>query len=324
MGKLLSLLSRDDSNCCAAKSYDVFLDFENAAPTDTEREVYDEVERVLKESEIVLDEIQIYKGANKEIREAIADPSPEVQAKAWSAVLPLVMKLRRCYEHSLELDKIVPKLLGQLVGGKLNPTQHLETQQALVKQLAEILEFVLKFDEYKMKTPAIQNDFSYYRRIVSRQRVDSTENMLVSTELANRMSLFYAHATPMLKVLSEATSKFVNDNADDVQNTTETLGTMAKVCLRMLENPKLLQQIEREETQMLVLRVMVGLVILYDHVHPVGAFARGAHVDVKGCVRLLQAQPAIKAEPLLNALRYTTKHLNEENTPKNIRNMLAA
>jgi len=61
MGKLLSLLSRDDSNCCAAKSYDVFLDFENAAPTDTEREVYDEVERVLKESEIVLDEIQIYK-----------------------------------------------------------------------------------------------------------------------------------------------------------------------------------------------------------------------------------------------------------------------
>ncbi|KNC22434.1 hypothetical protein FF38_08858 [Lucilia cuprina] len=322
MGKLLSLLARDDSNCCTAKSYDVFLDFENAAPTETEREIYEEVERVLKESEAVLEEIQVYKGAGKEIREAIADPS--LQEKAWSAVLPLVIKLKRCYEHSLELEKIVPKLLGQLVGGKLNPTQHLETQQALVKQLAEILEFVLKFDEHKMKTPAIQNDFSYYRRIVSRQRIDATNNMLVPTELANRMSLFYAHATPMLKVLSEATSKFVNDNADDVENTTETLGTMAKVCLRMLENPKLLQQIEREETHLLVLRVMVGLVILYDHVHPVGAFARGAHVDVKGCVRLLQAQPAIKAEPLLNALRYTTKHLNEENTPKNIRNLLAA
>uniref|UniRef100_T1H1S9 CYRIA/CYRIB Rac1 binding domain-containing protein n=1 Tax=Megaselia scalaris TaxID=36166 RepID=T1H1S9_MEGSC len=138
------------------------------------------------------------------------------------------------------------------------------------------------------------------------------------------MSLFYAHATPMLKVLSEATSKFVHDNSNDVENTTETIGTMAKVCLRMLENPKLLQQIEREETHLLVLRVMVGLVILYDHVHPVGAFVRGAHVDVKGCVRLLQAQPAVKAEPLLNALRYTTKHLNEENTPKNIRNLLAA
>lgn len=88
-----------------------------------------------------------------------------------------------------------------------------------------------------MKTPAIQNDFSYYRRIASRQRLDQSHDLIVSTELANRMSLFYAHATPMLKVLSEATSKFVQDNSDNVDNTTETLGTMAKVCLRMLENP---------------------------------------------------------------------------------------
>lgn len=88
---------------------------------------------------------------------------------------------------------------------------------------------------FQMKTPAIQNDFSYYRRTVSRQRMDYNNQMLISTELANRMSLFYAHATPMLKVLSEATSKFVQDNANDVDNTTETIGTMAKVCLRMLE-----------------------------------------------------------------------------------------
>lgn len=89
-------------------------------------------------------------GAGKEIREAISDPTPEIQERAWNVVLPLVEKLRACYEHSLELERIVPKLLGQLVGGRLNPTQHLETQQALVKQLAEILEFVLKFDEYKV------------------------------------------------------------------------------------------------------------------------------------------------------------------------------
>lgn len=88
-------------------------------------------------------------GAGKEIREAIADPQ-QYQEKAWNAVLPLVTKLRRCYEHSIKLESIVPKLLSQLVGGRMNPTQHLETQQALVKQLAEILEFVLKFDEIKV------------------------------------------------------------------------------------------------------------------------------------------------------------------------------
>lgn len=94
--------------------------------------------------------VAIKQGAGKEIREAIADPQQQYQEKAWNAVLPLVNKLKRCYEHSIELERIVPKLLSQLVGGRLNPTQHLETQQALVKQLAEILEFVLKFDEFKV------------------------------------------------------------------------------------------------------------------------------------------------------------------------------
>lgn len=92
-----------------------------------------------------------------------------------------------------------------------------------------------------MKTPAIQNDFSYYRRSVSRGGIINVEphpdGPHISAELANRMSLFYAQATPMLKVLSEATSQFVNDNQQDLENTTETLSTMAKVCLRMLENP---------------------------------------------------------------------------------------
>jgi hypothetical protein len=62
MGKLLSLLARDDSNsCCTPKTYDVFLDFENAQPTENEKELYEEIERVLKESEVVLEEIQCYK-----------------------------------------------------------------------------------------------------------------------------------------------------------------------------------------------------------------------------------------------------------------------
>ena len=42
----------------------------------------------------------------------------------------------------------------------------------------------------------------------------------------------------------------------------------------------LIQRYRREETQSFVLRVMVGLVILYDHVHPVGAFVKAADVDV--------------------------------------------
>ncbi|KAK2094982.1 hypothetical protein P7K49_026398 [Saguinus oedipus] len=105
-------------------------------------------------------------------------------------------------------------LLGALTSTPYSPTQHLEREQALAKQFAEILHFTLRFDELKMTNPAIQNDFSYYRRTLSRMRINNVpaegENE-VNNELANRMSLFYAEATPMLKTLSDATTKFVSE-----------------------------------------------------------------------------------------------------------------
>lgn len=88
-------------------------------------------------------------------------------------------------------EKIVPQILMVLCSGNLTPKEHLETQQALVKQLAEILDFVLKFDDLKMNNPSIQNDFSYYRRTINRRRVDdnfdlfSKEGRLLPNELGN-------------------------------------------------------------------------------------------------------------------------------------------
>ena len=43
--------------------------------------------------------------------------------------------------------------------------------QATVKQFAQVLQFVLAFDEQKLKNPSIQNDFSYYRRTLSRLKM---------------------------------------------------------------------------------------------------------------------------------------------------------
>ncbi|GAB6026633.1 hypothetical protein CHUAL_013040 [Chamberlinius hualienensis] len=324
MGNLLRLLYRDD-----APKRDIFVDFENAQPTPEEEEAYYLVEATMKDAYEILYELQQYKGAGNEIREAIGNPRSEVlQDRAWAAVLPLVSKLKRFYEFSLKLAYLVPKILWELCSGDMTPMKHLETQQALVKQFAQILEFVLNFDDLKMTNPAIQNDFSYYRRTVSRLRMTNQElnedEMDVPNELANRMSLFYAHATPMLKMLSEATAKFVYDNKDiPIENTTETLGTMAKVCQRMVDNPSFSQRFKNEETVLFVLRVMVGLIILYDHVHPVGAFSKNSHVDIKGCIKVLKEQPPSSAEGLLNALRYTTKHLNDEGTPKHIKHLLS-
>ena len=40
------------------------------------------------------------------------------------------------------------------------------------------------------------------------------------------------------------------------------------------------ERMENEDTQMFCLRVMVGVIILYDHVHPVGAFDKSSGMEV--------------------------------------------
>lgn len=323
MGNLLRLLSRDDK-----PKYDVFVDFENAQPTESELEIYRQIEEILRQARDVLIDLQTYKGAGCEMREAIAGPGNEdLQRKAWDTVVPLVIRLKSFYQFSKKLENVIPRLLTVLCCGPLTPYEHLQTQQALVKQFAEILDFVLKFDSLKMTNPSVQNDFSYYRRTMSRIRIaneDRGSNKFEpSNEEANMMSLFYAQATPMLKVVSDATSQFVKNNGDkSINNTTETLATMAKVCQKMIENVDFRSRfLNEQDTVSFILRVMVGVIILYDHVHPEGAFVKSSHIDIKGSVRILKEQDDGN-ESLVNALRYTTKHLNDETTPKTIKLLL--
>uniref|UniRef100_A0A3B3TA40 CYFIP related Rac1 interactor B n=1 Tax=Paramormyrops kingsleyae TaxID=1676925 RepID=A0A3B3TA40_9TELE len=305
MGNLIKVLTRDiDHN-----AGNFFLDFENAQPTEAEREIWDQVDVVLKEARGILDDLQAYHGAGEAIREVRSLTNVQV------ATPPLCLT-----------EGALHGLLGALTSTRYTPTQHLEREQALAKQFAEILHFTLRFDELKMTNPAIQNDFSYYRRTLNRMRINNVpaegENE-VNNELANRMSLFYAEATPMLKTLSDATTKFVSENKNlPIENTTDCLSTMASVCKIMLETPEYRSRFASEETASFCLRVMVGVIILYDFVHPVGAFAKGSKIDMRGCIKVLRDQPRNSVEGLLNALRYTTKHLNDESTSKNIKAML--
>lgn len=327
MGNLLKLLTKEENDGCGSK-IDIFLDFENATPTESEKEVFDVVHSVLDVAPQILQELQGYPGAGEEIRQAISNAlNEELQEVAWRAVVPLVGKLKTFYEFALELEAVLPQLLYALCSGPESPIEHLERQQALAKQFAEILHFTLKFDDLKMTNPAIQNDFSYYRRTLSRRKManadDDNEGVQVTNEMANRMSLFYAYPTPLLKILSDATSKFVTENKSlPIENTTDCLSTLANLCRTMIENPDFSARVANQETYLFCLRVMVGLIILYDHVHPVGAFAKTSNIDIKASIKVLKDQPQGTVDGLLNALRYSTKHLNDETTPKTIRGLL--
>lgn len=318
MGKLLSILRNPN-----AKDADVFVDFENAQPTEMEEETYRGVEHVLENAKAILEDIQGYRGAMAEIREAINNPqSDDAQQKSWDAVQKHVGNLKSYYEFSKELESIVTQLLAQLCSGDMTSNEHLEQQQALFRQFAQMLDFTLSFDEAKMVTPAVQNDFSYYRRRSNQQKMlgdsgGARENgggegasEELTGEIQGRMSLFFAESRPMMKSVSDTTSRFVAENKDiPIENTTETLAKMAAICRVMITNGVYRERLVNGETVMFILRVMVGVLILYDHVHPNGAFLKNPNIEMDKFVKVLKQHAA--NTNLLDALKYTSKHFNE-------------
>lgn len=327
MGNLLKALN-DKNGKKAGDAF--FVDFEGAAPTPEEQETFDKVKAVLDRAESVLGELEGYNGAGESIRQAISNPKDEgKQTTAWDAVCPLVTKLKSFYDYSAEVEAALPELLLALCAE--SPVETLEKKQSLAKQTAEILSFVLKFDDLKMNKPEIQNDFSYYRRTLSRLKMQdpgSDDSAVVNNEEANRMSLFYAYPTPMLRSVSEATTKFVTENKEiPLENTTDCLATMCLLCRIMVEQSNYYDRFtDKASTIQFCQRVMVACVILYDHVHHVGAFKKGSSIDVKNTIKALKMHNEANegfTTSMMNALRYTTKHLNDDDTPKNIKTLLA-
>jgi len=300
---------------------DIFLDLENAKPNDTEKEIYNQVAAVLNKGPTILEKLSGYTGCEDFIRKAITTPGPENEDAAWAAVVPAVEQLREFYDFSLELDVCFPKLLVALC--KTNPKENIGAQQALAKQLADVFDFVLRFDDLKMVNPAIQNDFSYYRRTLNRKKITKTDvNITIRDELANKMSLFFAYPTPMMNVINETTVKFLSqDSSVPRDNVTMALATMANVCQQMIDQKKF----SSETTNMFCLRAMTGSVILFDHLHASGAFSKKSPINIKGVITALKTYPAGgsgSTDGLLNALRFTTIHLNDPDTPATIKQLL--
>ncbi|XP_038057553.1 CYFIP-related Rac1 interactor B-like [Patiria miniata] len=308
----------------------IFIDFEKAEPKENEEELYNMAEDVLREADEILKDLQHYGGAGESIRAAICNPrNEELQQKAWADVCPLVARLKRYFEYSQKIEKALRPLLQELCTDvDMKPAEHLDSHQALAKQFAKILHFTLKFDDLKMTNPSIQNDFSYYRRTLSRIKMQDTDQgqnrtFAVNNEMANRMSLFLAEACPMLKVLSDSTTKFVTECKQvPLENTTDVLSTMVSVCKLMIARSEHFSRFQNEDTSLFCMRIMVGLIILYDHVHPVGAFDKKSSIDVKSCIKVLKDQNPNEFENLMNALRYNSKHFNDESTPYSTRALL--
>jgi len=267
---------------------DIYVDIENAKPSEREEKTYGEVKEVLVDNEKVMKLIVDYKGCQKLCQQAMQEPSPETERAAFEGLLKTIDSIQKIHLHSKALGDAAKLLLQAL--GRDDTKQTLEDQQALVKQFGDMLVFVVDFDQKRLECPQLSNDFAFYRRLLP--KFPKHPDLKVKAEEASSMALFTAKSFPMISALSSATSECMDSN-DQVL---PMIGTMANACYNMLSKKRysLFQSVEvsenwyawysfeKGETNLFLAKAMTGAIVLYDNVSDSGVFVRSSHVQVTG------------------------------------------
>jgi CYRIA/CYRIB Rac1 binding domain len=206
----------------------------DATPSDHELVVHSKMQEVLNRSDAILSSIGAYDGCQSLVQKAISTPTSELpvemslflclvflkkkkktfctllvcsfvetpdenMAECWNALKPAVARLREYWEFTEQIQANFPELIRALC------EDGVASNQALSKQLAALLDFVIRFDHIKLNTPSIQNDFSYYRRSLQRMRANNVqEEGILADDVAHKLSMFYASPTPAMTVLVQS------------------------------------------------------------------------------------------------------------------------
>lgn len=292
-----------------------FIDFENARPTESEMKVFSQVGEVLALSGTVLKTIDDYQGCQDQVRKALTTPSQETERAAFEALLVVVGHIALFFDYAKKLEDTFPILLDRLSRPSVNESKDhkqlsLEQQQALTKQLADILDFSLRFDNLRMNRPSMSNDFSYYRRLLP--KFHNNPNISVKDDDAGAMAIFTAEHIPMMTALCRAANKSIARN----DKVTETLAQMSNSCLAILKAKKF----SRPDLNLFIARAMTGSIVLFDHIDPLGAFVKRSPIQIRHCVLALKTNfSKDQYTVLLNALQYSTKTF--KNAPSNVQEL---
>ncbi|PAV61663.1 hypothetical protein WR25_00680 [Diploscapter pachys] len=305
---------------------EIFLDFENAVPSAEEQQLYYIAEAVLQRGEDLIKDVTDYEMGGYSIRNSVRDDSDAEKVKeALPKLLPFIKRTIEYYEQKRRIEQLVPDLLWELTSGPLPLEEQLQSRQAIARQFARLIGFVFEFDSIRMARAQITNDFSVYRRwrnIVTNRVKDDEACVPEGINIAE-FQMFLGEMNPMLNALRHGIELFVEKHSSmPIQNTTDSLITLINVCRFMLTSEMSLVRLS-PATRIFSTRVLVGLVILYDHIAAEGAFCSKTPVDLRDVVRLVKLHTeSPTTEALLAGLKYTTKHYLDPTTPKWVRNIL--
>jgi len=302
MGGLLNSFKNDSPH-----QVNFFLDFQNVRePTSgADVQVFNDTSEILGRSGECLALMENYTGCSALIYEAINRPTADNERLVWDRLIPSIEHLHMIYDYGYEILRAASTLLSTLC----RPGNSLENQTALAKQLCDLFNFVLQFDDKKMMNPHVNNDFSYYRRSLPKQKATGFKPT-IADDAANKMSLFYAYPTPMMNLLS---SQLVVDGMGvSKEDIIMGLGSFANVCADMVNKGIFPDR----DLNLYCLRAMTATIILIDHLNDEGVFCRRSPVNIKSAIVLLKSKAdEFETQGLLNSLKYTTRHLHDQDTP---------
>lgn len=107
------------------------------------------------------------------------------------------------------------------------------------------------------------------------ESMSDLRSAMVEDDQANRISLFIAYPTPMLKCVIDTTTDYVTKNKLQ-RPVGECLAAVWATCFGTVNKKRTL----RPEIVAFCLKVMVVSIILYDHIDPSGAFSKNSPINV--------------------------------------------
>jgi len=190
------------------------------------------------------------------------------------------------------------------------------THQALVRELALMLDFLLSFDQKKMMEPQIQNDFSFYKRSMSKQAEAHLSDLewSVSNEKAGFVSMFLAQAIPLQKEVATQLDPAC----------LKILAIVCNACLDLLKENKFGKD---ADSQRLALRAMTAAFVIYDHGNTeCGAFSRRSMTKANKIVAMIAKDyeqlygNKEHTQGLGSVIKFATANFNDAATPASIKN----
>ena len=293
------------------------------APADPEEaELQQVMMTLLRESGTCLRAIREYKENTEVLRAAMGAPKDDsLQLRAFNSLLPNIALIKDAYDLAARLGQELPRLLAFLIARKGKLRDH----QVLLKQLSDVLEFASAWDLAKMMRPAIQNDFSYYRRYFNKMapRVVASGIKVQEAE-AGLISMFIAQSLPMTVTVENAI-KASERGSGSGGEAVQLIGILANVTCDLAWRQEL-----PEDTRQYAMRVMASAMVIYDRVSATGVFNRRSPVRTRKCLRTLRKEQddgtssADLAQQLLNSVKYSTVHFKDGSTPSYVRTLLGS